>query len=159
MPATFTIHQFATNHEVRPPISYLVRKYFEEFIQTNLLQDKKLQVPHEVAIVLDLYFVEDVVGGPKEIFLSPIIPNKKNQPKKPYMMLVPLGLLKNAQDPQSKTMELMYEAIMLLCVNIFPKLPPNYMANLGKKIDWNYLKSLPYPAPQAEQQYVSDLLD
>lgn len=158
MESAFSIYQSSSDKN-RPPISYEVRKYLERFITDNVLKEKKIIVNSDWNVVLGIIFLSE--GGrftSKSIFLPKGGPKiiKKGRIKL-YEIIVPLKVIQEANDPYLKTIELMYTAIGIFLSTTYKKVDPGSWDKLGKKIDLDYLLSLPYPAPLEEQKYVGDL--
>jgi hypothetical protein len=51
---------------------------------------------------------------------------------------------------------LYFQVICLFFRNYFPEVTSEFLFDLKDKIDWDFLLSLPYPAPFEDQQYIGD---
>jgi len=58
--------------------------------------------------------------------------------------------------PLENIISLYYQVISLFILSNYKNITREYMLELKKKLDWDYLLSLPYPAPFPEQKYVAD---
>lgn len=156
----FIIDQSSTTFSDRPPISSMVRKYFEVFLLNNLLEKKNIIIKTKWEIHLVLCFMK---GGPRYksdyLYLAKKPWLYSVDKIKRYEILIPLKLLDGVPDPYLKTIELIFEALTIFFTTNFKTIERSDMEELWKKIDINYLRTLPYPAPLAEQKYVTDMID
>ncbi|MES2619046.1 MAG: hypothetical protein V4613_14310 [Bacteroidota bacterium] len=156
----FKIELTCTDSVDRPPISYKVRDYFEDFMVEQVFKKHKIIVNTKWDIMLSLLFVgagerhtlRDVtfIRGHRTI---------KSDSIKLYEMLLPLIVIQEAQNPQLKTIELIYEALVMFVITNYKKVKIPYMNELWNQVDVTYLLSLPYPAPLSDQRYVGDTIN
>ena len=155
----FTIDQSSTSFTKRPPISSEVRKYFENFVTSNLLEPRKLIVKTQWHIELVLCFIEE---GPRykseHIFLSKSPRTLSAEKIKMYEVLIPLKLLNDVHEPYRKTIQLIMDALTLFFTSVYKSVRISDMEDLWNQVDLKKLLTLPYPASLAEQKYVGDLL-
>jgi hypothetical protein len=57
----FGIYQACTSQNVRPPISFKIREYFEQFVTENILKKKNIVIGGKWIINLSIIFIEE--GG------------------------------------------------------------------------------------------------
>lgn len=156
MGSNFKIYQCAIG-EARPPISYKICEYFEQFVKENILERKKIIIGGSWNIHLTINFL---TTGPKVLFNGVALGNGattvKSEAVKLYSALILIEPIQEAENPLLKTVELMYEAIKLFFTKTYKKISREFMDELWNQIDVNYLLSLPYPAPFAEQRYFMD---
>lgn len=156
MQSYFKIFQSCSDKE-RPPISYKVREYFEEFISENVFSKMKIAVGGKWQIILSIHFTE---GGKKVLFkrmaLSKGVTTVTTENKKIYDLFILTDEIKKSFNPQRTTIDLMYEAITLFLTSTYKKVTLDFMVKLQKQIDMSYLLSLDYPAPFEEQKYLLD---
>jgi len=156
MQSYFIIYQSCTEKE-RPPISYKIREYFEEFVTENVLKKKKIIIGGRWKIILAIFFS----GGGSKVLYKEIGFAKGSrtvsaESVKIYEAFILLKPIKDAPDPLLKTIELIYEAIKVFLTTTYKKVSLELMDALWNEVDLDYLLSLPYPAPLAEQKYVGD---
>jgi hypothetical protein len=146
MNSDFNIYQTGAEAE-RPPISFKVREYFEKFIAENVVSKKKIIVGGKWNISLAMHFSVD---GPKVFFkgvaLAKGARTVTSENVKIYETVILMEPIKESDNAFLKTIELMYEALKLFFTRTYKKITPGYMDELWKKVDVDYLLSLPYPA-------------
>jgi hypothetical protein len=156
MESYFNIYQSCTEIE-RPPVSFKVREYFEKFIIENVFVKKKIIIGGKWKIGLAIYFS---VSGPKVLFKGIALAKGArtilSESIKIYEIVILTEPIQQAEKPFLKTIELMYEAIKIFLTTTYKKVTPEFMDDLWRQVDLDYLLSLPYPAPLAEQKYVGD---
>ena len=142
----------------RPPISNAVKEYFITFIIENVLAKKKLIIGGKWKVILAIIFLsEGKRYSSAEIFLAKGGPRTiTNEGVRLYEIIIPMKVIKEAEAPLLRTIELIYEAIKIFFTTTYKKVTPEFMDNLWKEVDLKYLLSLPYPAPLEEQKYVGD---
>ena len=157
MKSYLKIYQTCTSDIIRPPISYKIREYFEQFLLQNVLEKKNIIVGGKWKVYLSMLFVEEGARYTlRDIYMAKSSRTISAENAKLYEILIPLKCIQETENPLLKTVELMYEAIKIFITTTFKKVTPELMNELWKQVDLNYLLSLPYPAPLAEQKYVGD---
>jgi hypothetical protein len=157
MSASFMLSQSSTSMTERPQISYRVREYLENFIAENLLKEKKIILGGKWRIDLVLAFQRETVRYTSTHLTLGARPTTVNgENVKIYEVLIPIKLIKESSHPYLRTIELMWEAISLFFTENYKKVSPETMSELWKKIDLDFLLSLPYPAPLIDQKYTTD---
>lgn len=53
----------------------------------------------------------------------------------------------------------MFEALTMFFTTVYKKITITEMEDLRNRIDIEYLRDLPYPAPLTEQKYLSDIIE
>jgi len=155
----FNIFQSCTSLDERPPVSYKVREYLESFIIKNVLEKKKIIIGSKWRVDLTLAFCIETSRYKSDYIYMPKTPQTvTKEGVKIYEALIPLKLIKEAENQYLKTIELMYEAITIFFKTAYKKITQDLMSELWKNIDLDYLLSLPYPAPLVEQKYITDLV-
>ena len=155
MHSKFNIYQSATQEE-RPPISHKVKDYLIDLIIKEVLEKKNIIVNARWNIFLALYFFRKGKYGPDRVFLAKGSRTVSAENIKIYEVIVPIQVLDTAGDKYLKTIELMFEAITLFLTSNYKKITADFMAEVWKKADLEYLHSLPYPAPFEDQKYPGD---
>jgi hypothetical protein len=159
MSASFNIYQTCTDL-IRPPISYKTREYLVKFITEKVLITNKIIINSNWNIIMGMIFLSEGKNyASRDIFFpkggARTISSERT---KLYELIIPLKPILDAENPQLKTIELMYEAMKIFLTRTYKKVTPELMDELWKSIDVAYLLSLPYPAPSAEQKYVGDVV-
>ncbi len=160
MKKQFQIFQSSFSVLQRPPISFKVREYFEDFIYQHILVNKNIITNSKWQIHLVLAFLPETKRYKSEHISKPqkpIIVAKENV--KIFEFLIPMKLIDTSENKYLKTIELMYEAIGIFFTTNYKKITDAEMAYLWTLVDIDYLLSLPYPAPLVEQKYQSDMID
>ncbi|OJW37360.1 MAG: hypothetical protein BGO54_12170 [Sphingobacteriales bacterium 46-32] len=158
METFFKILLTSDSLEERPPISYRICEYFDEFISERIQEKKPKLISKKWKTDLAIYFMTEGERGPKGIFLAKKPRTIKSEGLKLYEMVVPLKLITNANDPHRKAIEIIYEGIKIFFTSTYKSVSSEFMDELWKEVDLKYLLSLPYPAPLKEQRYVGDYL-
>ena len=70
--------------------------------------------------------------------------------------MIPLKLITESENPYLATIEHIFEAIEIFLVSTYNSITSEFMGELRKQVDLNYLLRLPYPAPISEQKYIGD---
>lgn len=159
MPKKFKISFSSTTKEKRPPVSYKLREYYESFLEENLYSNPGIKINDKWSVMLSIIFVEE---GPRftttEISLLKSPRTVKEENVKIYEVMLPLKRILADNDILNNTIRDLQESITMLVTQIYKKLTVEVMNEIWKKVDVNYLKSLPFPAPLNEQRYAGDIL-
>lgn len=161
MEKKFQIIQSTTDNIVnRPPISWKVRDYFEDFILENVCKQKRIIVSSDWIIHLQCSFSPETPRYKEDFihFFSKPRTVKENMVKV-YQIWIPQILIDNAESKYERSFELMYEAISIFLINTYKKISKEFMNSLWGSVDKAYLLSLPYPAQVKDQRYLTDIFD
>lgn len=141
----------------RPPISHKLIDYFVQFVIDHVLKPQRIIIGGKWQTHLCLHFLAE---GPRfttsEIVMAKGATTVKQDSVKIYNIIIPTKAIVESQNPYQKTIDIMYEAITKYFTSSFKKVTLEFMADLRTQIDFDYLLSLPYPAPFAEQQFLLD---
>lgn len=137
--------------ENRIPLSSKIKEYFEEFITDNILLPKKIMIGSKWNYSLSIIYIGDGKFGPKNIFMPKGTRTVSSENIKMQEILIPVKLIGDAVVPKQKAIELMYEAITTFLTRTYKKVTIEIMDELWKKVDMDYLLSLPYPAALEDQ--------
>ncbi|NIG55812.1 hypothetical protein [Chitinophaga sp. Cy-1792] len=149
---SFSINQTGPK-DIRPPLSFKVREYFESFIEENILTPKKIIIHDTWNICLTLTFFKQGRFGPAGVHVySPTI--VKGDKLKAYPIQIPIQEIADSNQPMVKIVELFYEGLTLFFTGNYKQVDAQFMQSLWNKIDMEYLLSLPYPAKIKEQRYL-----
>jgi hypothetical protein len=155
----FNISYSCTSMTERPPISYKVREYLEDFIVENLLKKKKIIIGTKWRVDLSISFIQESARYKSDYIFTPKgAKTVSSEGVKIFEVLVPLKLIKEAENPHLKAIELTYESVASFFTREYKKITLSLMTELWNSVDKGYLLSLPYPAPLIDQKYVSDLV-
>jgi hypothetical protein len=157
----FQIVQSSTSEiNDRPPISWMVRDYFENFIIENVLVEKQIVVSSKWTIHLHCFFCK---LSPRfnydYIHLYPKPRTVKENMVKIYEIMIPEKLINDVENKYEKTTELIYEAVSIFLTATYKKVTKEFMSELWQKVDKKYLLTLPYPAKVKDQRYLTDMYD
>jgi hypothetical protein len=160
MKKKFEIFQSSFSISERPPISYKVREYLEDFIYQQVLLEKNIIINSKWNIQLVLAFLPETKRYKSEQISKPQKPIVvSNENIKIFEFLIPMKLIDKSENKYLRTIELMFEAISVFFTSSYKKVSPTEMKHLWTLIDLDYLLKLPYPSPLTEQKYQSDVLD
>ena len=150
----------STSFTNRPPISFKVVEHIENYINENLLTHKKIIVNGNWEIHFVLTFVQETERYKSDYIFMPSTPPDivKEEKVKIYEAIIPMKLIDNSSHPYLRTIELIYEAITIFLTRTYKKISQEDMDALWRGIDLEFLLSLPYPAPVAEQKYLADIV-
>lgn len=147
--------KLACNYSDRPPISHKVIEYLEQFIIDNILIPKKIIIGGKWNIWLAISFMKEGNFGPKGVYMyKPTTVSGDNV--KFYPIDIPLKEIKESEKPYLRTIELLLEGVRLFFTKTYKKVSADILDELFKKIDWDYMLSLPYPAEVRDQKYIGD---
>jgi|GEM_PF-2463311 len=161
MEKKFQIVQSSTNTiDLRPPISWKVRDYLEDFIIENVLNEKQIIVTSQWTIHLHCFFCK---ASPRFNYEYIHFHNKPRTVKenmvKIYEIMIPEKLIDVSNSKYEKTIELIYDAISIFLTATYKKISKEFMSELWHHVDMKYLLSLPYPAQAKDQRYLTDIDD
>lgn len=146
-----------SSEDNRPPYSYKVEEYFENFVHENILRPFNLLANDEHKTLLSIMLLNKDEQSPEGInFYEPEMIEEENV--KFYPVTIYLEDIYLDGKPVENIVSLYFQIISIFFLSYYKKLEMEYMIDLKEKIDWNYLLSLPYPAPAEEQKYVGDNL-
>jgi len=161
MEKKFQIIQSSTSEIIsRPPISWKVRDYLEDFTIENVLHKKQIIVSFNWTVHLHCIFCSETPRFKYDhihFFPKPRIVTENMV--KIYEIMIPEKLINDSRDKYEKTIELLYAAISIFLTTSYKKISQSQMHDLWQKVDKKYLLSLPYPAPVKDQKYLTDVLD
>jgi hypothetical protein len=156
----FSIVFSCTSKDIRnrPPLSHKVREYYSDFLAEKLFKNLEANIKNEWCVELVVAFME---GGPRfdksEIVLGRTAKKVTSEKIKIYEAIVPLKLVQVQNDGFDGIVDILQQCLDIFVVNTYKKITKEMMNNIWMQIDHDYLRSLPYPAPLSEQQYVGDI--
>lgn len=143
----------------RPPISHEVRDYLVRFCSDNVFKKKKIIEEANWKIILVFHFIST---GPRVKFKdiafvkSPRTLSAENI--KMFDVFVLVEGIQDSTNPYLRTIELMLEGIKQFITSCYKSVNPEFIDTLWMEINYDYLFSLPYPAPYDKQKYVEDAI-
>lgn len=150
----FIIRKICT-HANRPPYSHKVDAYFEDFVHEHILTPLQLLSNEDDAILLSL-----IILTKDETKMEGIGIYEPSVLAEERIVYHPVSIRLEEVYKDDNVMEniisLYYQLISLFFIHYYEQVTSELMMALKEKLDWNYLLSIPYPAPYEEQQYVGD---
>lgn len=133
--------------------------YFEKFIYDEILNKKKIIINSKINIWLSLMFVNRSSSGEnftcEDIDIMPPT-YVGSESTRFYPIVIPRSLITKATNPKEVLPETFFKAIKLFFSNAYKKIDVAFIESLWSKLDHNYLRSIPYPAPVSDVFYVGD---
>ena len=139
----------------RPPYSYKVEEYFEEFVYNHLLQPFNIILGEKWKVLLSVMIFKKDENTPTgvNIYEPSII---EEEMIKYYPVAINMEDIYENDQPLENIVSLYFQIISLFFLSNYRTISADYMLELKEKLDWDYLLALPYPAPLFEQKYVGD---
>ena len=148
----FSIKKICTE-ENRPPYSSKIEEYFEDFVTDNILKPFNIIINDEWKIILSVMIFKKEPESPEGVSIYE--PDTIEEGK---VMFYPVGInledIYKSEEHIVNIVGLYFQIISLFFLSNYKNIAREYMVNLMEKIDWDYLFSIPYPAPVEEQGYV-----
>ena len=150
----FLIKKISTDPN-RPPYSYKVEEYFEEFVYNNILQPFNVILNEKWKVLLSIMIFKKDENSPTgvNIYEPSII---EEEQIKYFPVAINMEDVYANDQPLENIVSLYFQIISLFFLSNYKEISKEYMLDLKDKLDWDYLLSLPYPAPFLEQKYVGD---
>lgn len=153
----FGIYFTCIPREKAPPVSYKVREYYIAFLEEHLFRPAGIVLNQPWHIMLSIVFVEEGPGyTSSDIFLAEGARTLNEEKVKIYEMIVPLKLVSAREDILEATVHVLEQSLTIFFTHQYKEVTADLMQELWEKTDLSYLRSLPFPAPVAEQKYVGD---
>lgn len=139
----------------RPPYSYKLDEYFEEFVDTFILQPFNIIVSDNWTILLSIMIFPKDADSPTgvNIYEASVIEEERI---KYYPAAINMEDIYANNQPLENIISLYFQVISLFFLSYYKSISREYMLGLKDKLDWDYLLSLPYTSPFVEQKYVGD---
>jgi len=148
----FTIKKICAEED-RPPYSYKVDQYFEDFVTENILKPYNIILPEDWKIILSIMIFKQEEDSPEGVsFYEPDL--LEEDKVKVYPVGINLEDIYKNEEHIVNIVGIYFQIISLFFLNNFKLVSREYLVELMDKLDWDYLFSLPYPAPAEEQGYV-----
>jgi hypothetical protein len=148
---TFQIKKIC-NEPNRPPYSHKLDRYFEQFVNDNIIEPLHLNMGN-VLLSIMILAKRDVHDNGIGIYEPSTIDEEQ-------LTFYPVSILLedvyNGDTVMENIISLYFQVICLFFRNYFPSVTTDYLVSLKDKLDWVYLLQLPYPASIEDQQYVGD---
>ncbi|MCC5918802.1 MAG: hypothetical protein JJU02_15890 [Cryomorphaceae bacterium] len=136
----------------RPRASYKARVYLCDFFLKNILVPKSILV-NKWNVNLSISF--GMVKKESEIIIAP---SRKFSQEKTILFpaMVPLNNIIGSQDPYKDYLEIIIDVIWLFILENSNNVSRDELEQVIERIDYEFLYSLPYPAPFIEQKFIGD---
>ena len=119
-----------------------ISEYFISFFNANVFEQKKIIIGGKWKVVLSMFFVEEGKRyTAREIFLAKGCRTISSEKVKMYEILIPLILIKEADDYLLKTIELIYKAIGIFLASTYKSVSMEFLDEVWKEVNINYLRS------------------
>jgi hypothetical protein len=150
----FLIKKVSTEAD-RPPYSHKVEEYFEAFVHNYILQPSNIILNGKWKILLSIMIFRKDDNSPAgvNIYEPSIV---EEEMIKYYPVAINIEDIYANDNPLENIVSLYFQIISLFFLSNYQSITNEYMLDLKEKLDWEYLLSLPYPAPYPEQKYVGD---
>lgn len=146
-----------SSEENRPPYSYKVEEYFEDFVHENILKPFNIILEDDYKTILSIMLLNKDEESPEGVnFYEPEALDEEKIRFYPVTIYIEDLLAK--EQPLENLVSLYFQIISIFFLSYYRQITTEYMLALKEKLDWDYLLSLPYPAPANEQKYVGDNL-
>lgn len=133
--------------------SYKIREYFEDLIKKEILIPYKIILEGKWIIELTIHLVPDTREGKIEFFRGSTY---KSFNLKTFPIFIPLNKIVNSTDIVKNYVDYLFLAIKEFFILNYRKIKMDVFEKINKEIDYNYLCSLPFPAPFKDQKYIGD---
>lgn len=136
----------------RPRASYKARVYLCNFFFKNILVPKSILV-NKWNVNLSISF--GMVKKESEIIIAP---SRKFSQENTILFpaMVPLNSILGSQTPFKDYLEIIIDVIWLFILENSKNVSHDELEQVIERIDYDFLYSLPYPAPFIEQKYIGD---
>jgi|GEM_PF-3775198 len=142
-----------TDFRYRPRVSKKIREYIVDLIQKNILEPKKIIVAdkHSYNIIFSVKpKIDDAVIPDEVLWIVRTREGIKNIAISIYHTAV-------TKDITAKEYtELIFNGMKVFLTEQYKKIKPEEVEEVRKKIDWEFIEGLPFPAPFKEQEYIGD---
>jgi hypothetical protein len=142
--------------EYRPRVSYKIRDYVLEFVLEHVIFPKKIMVKDRynyfVAFIL-IPFKENEKDEKNEVITWD---KWKLFGREKTLHISIFNHLINANIRPEEFASIIYDALAIQFVELYKKITIEDFNKAKKNLDYNYINSLPYPAPFEEQKYTFD---
>jgi hypothetical protein len=139
----------------KPPYSYKVDEYFEEFVRENILEAFNIVEEDDWKILLSIMMFKKDEESAEGVSIYPAETIDEEKIRY-YPIAINIEDVYANDTPMDNIVGIYYQIISLFFMSNYESLSEQFMLELKKKLDWDYLLALPYPAPVEEQKYVGD---
>jgi hypothetical protein len=139
----------------KPPYSYKVDEYFEEFVRENIIEPFNIIREDDWKILLSVMMFKKDEESPEGVSIYPAETIEEEKIRY-YPIAINIEDVYANNTPMENIVGIYYQIISLFFISNCEGISEEFMLELKKKLDWDYLLSLPYPVPIDEQKYVGD---
>lgn len=149
----FSIKKICTEDN-RPPYSIKVDEYFERFVTDNILKPFDIILNDEWKVILSIMIFKKEADAPEGVSIYEP-DNIEEEKVRFYPVGINLEDIYKTEEHIVNIVGLYFQIISLFFLSNYKNISKEYMVGLMDKIDWDFLFSIPYPAPAEEQGYVN----
>jgi hypothetical protein len=139
----------------KPPYSYKVDEYFEEFVREHIVVPFNIVAEDDWKILLSIMMFKKDEENPEGVSIYPAETIEEEKIRY-YPIAINIEDVYANNTPMENIVGIYYQIISLFFISNYESISEEFMLELKKKLDWDYLLSLPYPVPIDEQKYVGD---
>jgi hypothetical protein len=139
----------------KPPYSYKVDEYFEQFVRENIIEPFNIIAEDDWKILLSIMMFKKDEESQEGVSIYPAETIDEEKIRY-YPIAINIEDVYANNTPMENIVGIYYQIISLFFISNYEGISEEFMLELKKKLDWDYLLSLPYPAPSEQQKYVGD---
>jgi len=143
--------------EERPPFSQKLEEYFENYIHHYILVPNNIILDEEGETWLTMMIMSQGIYGGAEVEVHPPQVTVEDRVTS-YPVYIPLEAIYEFDTPVDTLIELYFKAFTEFFTTYFKEVTMDDIRQLKAITDFDYLRSLPFPAPPGEQGYLGDEL-
>ena len=144
--------------EERPPFSQKLEEYFENYIHHYILVPNNIILNEEGETWLTMMIMSQGLYGGAEVEVHPPQVTVEDGVTS-YPVYIPLEAIYEFDTPVDTLIELYFKAFTEFFTTYFKEVTMDDIRQLKAITDFDYLRSLPFPAPPGEQGYLGDELE
>jgi len=144
--------------EERPPFSQKLEEYFENYIHHYILVPNNIILNEEGETWLTMMIMSQGIYGGAEVEVHPPQVTAEDGVTS-YPVYIPLEAIYEFDTPVDTLIELYFKAFTEFFTTYFKEVTMDDIRQLKAITDFDYLRSLPFPAPPGEQGYLGDELE
>jgi hypothetical protein len=141
--------------EERPPFSGKLEEYFENYIHHYILVPNNIIIGQAGQIWLTMMIMPQGIYGGAEVELHP--PQETTEDGiTSFPVYIPLEAIYEYDTPVETLIEIYFRVFTEFFTTYFKEVSIEDIRQLKAMTDFDYLRSLPFPAPPEEQGYLGD---
>ena len=143
--------------EERPPFSQKLEEYFENYIHHYILVPNNIIINQEGETWLTMMIMPQGIYGGEEIEVHPPQLTQEDGITS-YPVYIPLEAIYAYDTPVETLIEMYFKVFTEFFTTYFKEVTIDDIRQLKAITDFDYLRSLPFPAAPEEQGYLGDEL-